>query len=252
MFARYAQISKSLYGRLALFGVALATGVLVALVLVPAASRSSQGIVVKSGANFEYPTSMQDYVDRSEIVISGTIVNRSFLGWTTNNYSGENNALVIEAPDAQSIRATPYIEITAETEEGNQLIRVRNTTRNWRPYSAYTIRVDHIFKTDGSIAVDHEITLHRIGTLDGANQHGAPTPPLSVDDEYLFALVKAPDSVNYSQGFSGASCLSLSGGPNATNSSDVYEMWNIPVIVGFTENTDADSFLAALNNALSP
>ena len=57
--------------------MALATGVLVALVHVPAASRSSQGIVVKSGANFEYPTSKQDYVDRSEIVISGTIVNHS-------------------------------------------------------------------------------------------------------------------------------------------------------------------------------
>ncbi len=236
------------YGRPVLFVGSIAAVLLAALAILPAMDGPREDIGQSPSSRFAYPASMQDFVAESAIVISGTIVNRSFLGWTTVNYSGPDNTLVIEAPDVRSIKATPYVEITAETESGQETIRVHNASRDWQPYSAYAIRVDHVFKSDGSIAPNHEITLYKLGTLDGANAHGGPTPPLDVGDSFLFALVKAPDGIHYAQHFAGASCLTLGGATGGRG--DVYETWNRPQVVRFSEHREVDDFLAELEDAL--
>ncbi len=236
------------YGRPVLFVGSIAAVLLAALAILPAMDGPREDIGQSPSSRFAYPASMQDFVAESAIVISGTIVNRSFLGWTTVNYSGPDDTLVIEAPDVRSIKATPYVEITAETESGQETIRVHNASRDWQPYSAYTIRVDHVFKSDGSIAPNHEITLYKLGTLDGANAHGGPTPPLDVGDSFLFALVKAPDGIHYAQHFAGASCLTLGGATGGRG--DVYETWNRPQVVRFSEHREVDDFLAELEDAL--
>ncbi len=236
------------YGRPVLFVGSIAAVLLAALAILPAMDGPREEIGKSHAMNFAYPASMQDFVVESAIVISGTIVNRSFLGWTTVNYSGPDDTLVIEAPDVWSIKATPYVEITAETESGQETIRVHNASRGWQAYSAYAIRVDHVFKSDGSIAPNHEITLHKLGTLDGANAHGGPTPPLDVGDSFLFALVKAPDGIHYAQHFAGASCLTLGGATGGRG--DVYETWNKPEVVRFSEHRKVDDFLAELEDAL--
>lgn len=236
------------YGRPVLFVGSIAAVLLAALAILPAMDGPREDIGQSPSSRFAYPASMQDFVAESAIVISGTIVNRSFLGWTTVNYSGPDNTLVIEAPDVRSIKATPYVEITAETESGQETIRFHNASRDWQPYSAYAIRVDHVFKSDGSIAPNHEITLYKLGTLDGANAHGGPTPPLDVGDSFLFALVKAPDGIHYAQHFAGASCLTLGGATGGRG--DVYETWNRPQVVRFSEHREVDDFLAELEDAL--
>lgn len=217
---------------------------------------TAQSIVEARGGRhgsyiMDYPKSMQDFVDRSSVIISGTIVTREFLGWTTKNYSGPNGELVIEAPDVASIRATPYIEITAEIEGGaNETIRVSNISRGWKPYTEYHIEIDHIFRSDGTIMEGDEVVLHKIGTLDENNEHGGPTPPLSVGGEHVFALTRTPDGVSFGQQFAGASCLKLGIGTVGTD--EVYEMWNTPSIVAFTLNTEVGDFLSELEDALVP
>lgn len=201
-------------------------------------------------SDFDYPLSMRDFVDRSEVIVRGTVVKRSFLGLTTLNYSGPGHALIIEAPDSASIRATPWVEITAETENGlTETLRTSNTTRGWTPYSAYTLRVDQVFKAPASLVANQEIVLHKLGTLDDDGKHGGPTPPLAVGSAYLFALVRAPDGVNYNQQFAGASCLALGGLPEP-NDEEVFELWNEPRKVGFTRETRVDDFLAELEQGL--
>lgn len=203
-------------------------------------------------SDFDYPLSMRDFVDRSEVIVRGTVVKRSFLGWTTKGYGGPGHTLMIEAPDAQSIRATPYIEVTADAELGRtETLRLRNSSRGWLPFTAYTLHVDQVYKAGGSLTANQEIVLHKLGSLDSDNLYSGPTPPLAAGSAYMFALVLAPDGVAYSQHFAGASCLALGGVPEPDDD-EVYELWNEPRVVGFTRDTRVEDFLAAMEHELTP
>jgi len=239
--------------RLAKWGVfaslALIGGVL-SFLAIPNSPRMNA--VEKGGFVLKYPTSVQDLVDRSDIVISATVMSRSFLGWTTKGYSGPGNTLLIEAPDHLAILATPYVEITAETENGNEVIRIPNNSRRWVPFSAYTVRITYIHKSNGDVAIDHDIVVHRKGLLDRGTsgyEHADVAPPWVIGDSFLLTLNRAPDGVNYQTPFSGASCLVLGGGPG-TGSDKVYENWNTRVLVGFTSNTNISAFLTELAGAV--
>jgi len=195
-----------------------------------------------------YPLSMADFVEASEAIISGTVTSRTFLGLTTHPYSGTNGELEIDVPNEAAILATPYIEITAETQDGLETLRMRPEMQNWIPFSSYTINVDHIYKNDGSLDVNDEITLHQTGTIE-TGYHMAEMPPMDVDDQFLFALVKSPDGVNYEYSYLGAGRLSLDG-PVLSGPGSVLETWNDPLVVRFTSNTTAAAFLQELEAAI--
>lgn len=194
-----------------------------------------------------YPGSMADWVADAEIIVGGTVTGRSFLGWTTKYFTGPDDTLVIEAPDEAAIKATAYVEITAETEEGNQVIRMDITHLPWQAYSSYTLRVDQIYKGDGIVRVGDEVPLYRPGTLE-LGRHAAYTPPMNEGETFLFALKKQPDGIHYGVSYSGSGCLSL--GDAADGSGVVMEMWNEPTVVSFTDSTTVRSFLAELEETV--
>lgn len=200
----------------------------------------------------DYPGSMQDFVEQSALIVRATVLERNFLGWTTRHYSGPDHSLLIEAPDAASIRGTPFVEVTAMTEgESAETVRRGSGYHDWTPYSAYRLRVDQVYRASPAVTTRQEIILHKVGTLEEGGKHGGPTPPLAKGSAYLFALVQAPDRVNFSQHFAGASCLALGGHPEAGDDT-VYEMWNRPTPVRFTSATRVDAFVAELKAALAP
>jgi hypothetical protein len=228
----------------------MATGLWALAACSPAARMPSED--PDPSAIYDSPGSMKDFVDRSDVIFQGTVLERTFLGLTTRNYSGPGHTLIIEAPDAASVRETPFVEVTALSEAGqSETLRLRNSSRPWTPYTAYRLRVNRVYKAIPSVAAEQEVVLHAVGALDGGGRHGGPTPPMAEGSQYLFALVRAPDQVNFSQHFAGASRLALGGYPDPGDDT-VSEMWNRPTPVRFTSATRVDAFVAELKAALAP